>query len=245
MLGPARLLALVAAFSSSSSSAAAAAPPMILGVDVSTPVNAAAALCMKQQHNIDFAISRAWYSDGAGLDHAAIESGASFRAANISFDVYMFPCSFGLSAASQVEQLVANLSANQVQFGSIWFDVEYNPDSRCAWSKTNKTANCEFMTDLVKAAESTNALWGVYSSIHMWTEIMTDASNPGGCASASAAGLPLWYPHYESPPNPTFSDFAPFGGWSKPTIKQFGDGDVPPGALCGIGVDNNVAPAIV
>ena len=52
-------------------------------------------------------------------------------------------------------------------------------------------------------------------------------------------------PHYESPPNPTFSDFSPFGGWTKPSIKQFGDGDVPPGDLCGISVDNNVAPSIV
>jgi len=28
----------------------------------------------------------------------------------------------------------------------------------------------------------------------------------------------LWYAHYDN--NPSFSDFSPFGGWSKPAIKQ-------------------------
>jgi hypothetical protein len=69
------------------SSARAAA--MHLGVDVSTPVPAAAAACMKSQHAIDFAISRAWYSDGEGFDKSCVESGASFKAAGVAFDVYM------------------------------------------------------------------------------------------------------------------------------------------------------------
>ena len=281
---------------------------MHLGVDVSTPVNAAAAACMKAQHQIDFAISRAWFSDGEGFDHSAVESGASFRAANITSDVYMFPCSFGLSAASQVEQLMGNLSAHGVQFGMVWFDVESNPDPKCAWS-ANKTRNCEFMGELVRAAEGTNAIWGVYSSIHMWTEWMTDAGSPGGCTVASAAGMPLWYcvpsakprsaapnecaltspPHRQVPalrdaaePNvqrfhalrwldktcnqavrfaqragaaacvsrsaralslaPSASTFLTRTPPSLSLPVRFGDGDVPPGDLCGISVDNNVAP---
>ena len=69
---------------------------------------------------------------------------------------------------------------------------------------------------------------------------MSDAAEPDGCAVASK--LPLWYPHYESPPNPTFSDFVPFGGWKAPAIKQYYDG-LPPGhqPICGVGVDNNFA----
>lgn len=50
------------------------------------------------------------------------------------------------------------------------------------------------------------------------------------------------YPHYESPPNPSFSDFKPFGGWTAPTIKQYGDGTVPPGHFCGVNLDNNWRP---
>ena len=72
-----------------SAASAARAAAMHLGVDVSTPVPAAAAACMKSQHAIDFAISRAWYSDGAGFDKSCVESGASFKAAGVAFDVYM------------------------------------------------------------------------------------------------------------------------------------------------------------
>jgi len=195
---------------------------------------------MRQQHNISFAISRAWYSDGEGVDRAAISSGVAFKAANISFDVYMFPCSFGIPAADQVTQLLANLSSAGVQYGRVWFDVESNPDPKCAWSTTDRASNCAFMGDLVAAAQASGVPFGVYSSIHEWTLIMTAASDPHGCTAASAANLPLWYPHYERPPNPTYSDFSPFGGWTAPAMKQFGDGDVPPGDLCGISVDNDV-----
>lgn len=36
------------------------------------------------------------------------------------------------------------------------------------------------------------------------------------------------YAHYDN--NPTFSDFVPFGGWSKPAIKQY----VGDATLCGM-----------
>lgn len=62
----------------------------------------------------------------------------------------------------------------------------------------------------------------------MWQTIFGGFNNCAGVASA-----PLWYAHYDN--NPSFSDFAAFGGWKKPNIKQF-QGDV---TLCGAGVDKN------
>ena len=240
-----RLLASVAAAASAASAASAvavgssavAAAGGSFGVDVSETVTASQAKCMSASYNITFGIARAWYSDGAGFDHASVESVASFRAANMSADVYMFPCSFGLDAASQVTQLLANLSSHGVEFGRIWFDVETNPDPKCAW-KSDKKSNCDFMGQLVAAAQKTTAQWGVYSSIHMWTTWMEDASAPNSCAVA--AELLLWYPHYQSPPDPSFDDFVPFGGWTAPTIKQYYDGIN--GPMCGVGVDNNWRP---
>ena len=129
----------------------------VFGVDVSTPVSASAAKCMADAtNNLTFGIARAWYSDGAGFDKNSVESVASWRAAGMAADVYMFPCSFGRSAASQVSELLANLSASGVGFNRIWFDVETNPSRACAWS-TNKTKNCEFMQSLVAAAGASNA----------------------------------------------------------------------------------------
>jgi hypothetical protein len=43
----------------------------------------------------------------------------------------------------------------------------------------------------------------------------------------------LWYAHYDD--NPSFSDFAAFGGWAHPSIKQFAGTT----SLCGAGVDKN------
>ena len=69
------------------------------------------------------------------------------------------------------------------------FDVETNPSTGCGWS-TNTTRNCAYMSELVDAAASTGKSWGVYSSIHMWTTLMTTPSEPRGCAVGG--NLPLW-----------------------------------------------------
>ena len=62
----------------------------------------------------------------------------------------------------------------------------------------------------------------------MWQQIMGGVKN-----CPQAASVQLWYAHYDGKPD--FSDFNPFGGWNKPSIKQF-QGDV---TLCGAGVDKN------
>jgi hypothetical protein len=62
----------------------------------------------------------------------------------------------------------------------------------------------------------------------MWQTIMGSFT-----ACPQAASQQLWYAHYDN--SPSFSDFAAFGGWTKPAIKQF-QGDT---TLCGAGVDKN------
>lgn len=52
-------------------------------------------------------------------------------------------------------------------------------------------------------------------------------------ACHTVASHPLWYAHYDD--KQTFSDFAAFGGWTKPHMKQY-KGDT---TLCGAGVDKN------
>ena len=39
------------------------------------------------------------------------------------------------------------------------------------------------------------------------------------CVCVCVFFLPKRYAHYDN--NPSFSDFSPFGGWSKPSIKQY------------------------
>jgi hypothetical protein len=54
------------------------------------------------------------------------------------------------------------------------------------------------------------------------------------CGNADFKDLPLWYPHYDNVPN--FSDFKPFGGWTKPAMKQFWNTM----KICGTAIDSNV-----
>ena len=216
-----------------------AAAAALLGVDVSTPVSDADARCMAGTANISFGIARAWHSDYSGYDTGATTSLRAWAAAGITAHAYMFPCTRAGTAAAQVRALRGNLTAAGLSPGRIWLDFESNGDPRCAWSASDRAANCAFMGELVAAAAADGGRWGVYSSIHEWTLIMTTAADPGGCPVAAA--LPLWYPHYETPVNPSFSDFKPFGGWAQPAAKQFDDGRST-GPICKISVDNNWAP---
>ena len=62
----------------------------------------------------------------------------------------------------------------------------------------------------------------------MWQTIMGSAT-----ACTGLGPYELWYAHYDN--SASFSDFKAFGGWSKPTYKQFAGTT----SLCGAGVDKN------
>lgn len=69
---------------------------------------------------------------------------------------------------------------------------------------------------------------GLYASAHMWDVIMG-----GGDRCHRFQQYPLWYAHYDGVIN--FSDFKPFGGWTKPYAKQY-KGTT---ALCNASIDLN------
>jgi hypothetical protein len=210
----------------------------VLGVDVSTPVSPAAALCMAQQHNVTFGVARAWHSYGA-WDDAAVGTLAAWQAAGFnSTDVYFFPCvrNAALPPSAQIAQLVGNLTASRVKFGRVWLDIETNTSPGCAWG-ADKPGNCAFLQSLLAAGRAAGLPLGVYATMHMWLSLVADA--PGDCA-VGGPDLPLWYAHYQSPSDPSFDDFVPFGGWPAPAVKQFADTN----PICGVSVDDNWAPAM-
>lgn len=214
----------------------AAALAAVSGVDVSTPVSLSEAQCMAQTHNISFGVARAWHSDGVFDPNYLITSKSWTQAGFATVDAYMFPCSFR-DPVAQVTQMLGNLTG--APFGRVWLDVETNTSPGCGWS-TNKTANCAYLASLVQAVQRTGVPVAVYSSLHMWTTWMDDASTPNACdvnPPGAAAPLDLWYPHYDK--SPSFSDFIGFGGWTTPLIKQY----INTNTLCGVGVDDNYAPA--
>lgn len=218
---------------------ASAAPAPAWGIDVSRPLTPADAACLTATTNVSFVIPRAWFSDGSGFDSNAAVTYHSAVDAGLDAHVYMFPCSYGEDPVSQVNQLLGNLTAHNMSgVTRIWFDVETNPSVTCGWKAGDKPGNCKWLLSLAAAAEASPwRAWGVYSSLHMWTELVADAATDCPFATQFPA-FPLWYPHYEAPANPSFSDFTPFGGWSTPAIKQYADTHT----VCGVGTDSNWAP---
>jgi hypothetical protein len=74
----------------------------------------------------------------------------------------------------------------------------------------------------------------IHMNVIVWLEIFT--RNSFSWCYPEQQGLGLWYAHYDN--NPSFSDFTPFGCWSKPNIKQYA-GDA---TECSFSVDKNWYP---
>jgi hypothetical protein len=193
-----------------------------LGVDVSQLFPTSTYQCMKN-NGYTFVILRGYCSFG-GMDTNAVSNLNNARAAGMITDIYMFPCR-GKSGSAQVDQMVAGISNNL--YGMVWVDVETNPSTGCGWGN-DYNGNCNFLIEIINRIKSHGKVPGIYATQYMWQTIMGSAKGCPGAASQQ-----LWYAHYDN--NPSFSDFAPFGGWSRPNIKQY-QGDT---TLCGAGVDKN------
>eukprot|EP01113_Clastostelium_recurvatum_P003697 TRINITY_DN11615_c0_g1_i1.p1 TRINITY_DN11615_c0_g1~~TRINITY_DN11615_c0_g1_i1.p1 ORF type:complete len:229 (+),score=34.92 TRINITY_DN11615_c0_g1_i1:121-807(+) len=193
------------------------------GIDVSQAVSQSDFNCMKP--SLEFVVMRCYRSVGsvdpdcAGTVHAA-------HAASIpDVSVYIFPCFKCGNPTGQMQTMVSHMKTNNINVSMIWLDIE-GPGTY--WG-SNQATNENFIDQLAKEGTSLGYKLGVYTSASQWIPIVgkwTGLSN-----------LPLWYAHYNNQQN--FDDFTPFGGWTKPSIKQYADG---PG-LCGAdGADRNWRP---
>lgn len=198
----------------------------VLGVDVSQLFSTSTYQCMKS-NGYQFAIIRGYCSYGA-VDSHAVQGLNNAKSAGMITDIYMFPCR-GKSATAQVDEMMAAIPSNL--YGMVWIDVETNPSSGCSWSGHDGTSNCQFIMDIINRIKAKGKNCGIYATSYMWQNIL---GGRGNCAQA--AGVQLWYAHYDG--SASFSDFSSFGGWSKPNIKQY-QGDT---TLCGAGVDKNFYP---
>jgi len=190
------------------------------GVDLSAGFSEANFACIKNSGR-SFAVIRGYQSTGR-VDPNVVASVRNARAAGIPYvDVYIFPCVSCGNPAGQMDALIAALGTEN--YGMIWLDIE-----RLAWP-ANQVSNRDFISGLITAGKAKGKNIGVYTNYNNWESIV-------GLSWAGAASLPLWYAHYDN--SPSFSDFVPFGGWTKPAIKQYA-GDA---VECGVSVDLNWYP---
>ena len=197
-----------------------------IGADLSTLTSVDAFKCLLQ--NQTFLNVRAWRSFGA-FDSNSIQTLANAKTAGYKIEnlgVYMFPCmSPNKPASDQVNSMVEALKNSE--YSGLWIDMETNTNPGCGWTK-DYDANCQFTEQLVNAAKKSGKNVGIYASHYMWTQIFGSTTF---CSKFSY--LPLWYAHYDH--NPSFDDFQEFGGWTKPSVKQF-QGTT---AICNASIDFN------
>jgi GH25 family lysozyme M1 (1,4-beta-N-acetylmuramidase) len=199
--------------------------PAVFAVDGGDVAGDAGSFSCVKEHGWEFMITRSYHNFGTP-DPSAGQNIRNAKAAGIQYnDVYHFPCAMR-DAAGQVQ---SDINAVGRIFGTMWFDIETNPDPSCAWSGSH-TDNCNFLGEMIAAGHAAGIRMGVYASPYMWSSIM------GGCTIGADKGLPLWYAHYDG--SRSFGDYSSFGGWSKPAMKQYWDSV----GICGINADANWYP---
>ncbi|KHJ84673.1 hypothetical protein OESDEN_15609, partial [Oesophagostomum dentatum] len=97
---------------------------------------------------------------------------------------------------------------------------------------TNSTANINFLNSVLSRASQYGLSIGIYTSNYDWYHIT-------GEATITNAVLWYWFVYgdgtrNESPAN--YGDFQAFGGWTTPTVKQFGQDEI----VCGVTVNRDV-----
>ncbi|KAH3756411.1 glycoside hydrolase family 25 protein [Pelomyxa schiedti] len=143
-------------------------------------------------------------------------------------DVYVFmapKCIHNSNATLVVDWIYGNLTAQAINYGKIWFDIEECPSSSC-WQSTS--ANAQYMHEAAKRADSLGMTVGFYSSVYEWGVVMG--------SDASFSSYLQWYAHWDE--NPSFSDtpkYNNYGGWVTPYMKQYWDA----GPCSGIDTDVN------
>lgn len=190
------------------------------GVDVSQATSTTGFHCLVN-NGFSFAITRGYRSSGS-VDPNGPQNVKNARAGGVKYvDFYMFPCPTCGGVAEQAKTAVNNMRNQGANFGMMWLDIE-GPQ----YWHSSKDTNRQTMNSLLSGAAASGAHIGIYSSKYMWESLFGTGFTAGG-------NYPLWYAHYDN--KPSFSDFVPFGGFSKPAVKQFSD----QGGLCGVGYDRN------
>jgi len=198
-------------------------PSTVYGVDVSTSVSQSQWSCLKGD-NLTFAVIRAWHSTGTPDTNCPGTVAAAWAGGLTAVDVYMFPCPSCGNPAGQVSNCLAFLKQHNVKFGTFWFDIE---GPGLYWG-SDQGSNAQFFAALASELKNQGVKGGVYTSKSQWVPIM--GSYTGG------SQYPLWYADYDG--EPSFSDFSPFNGWTKPAMKQFTD----QGSKCSVSYDINWYP---
>jgi len=124
-----------------------------------------------------------------------------------------------------ISQLISQVGTSN--FGQVWLDLEVCDSDPTCWSDSN--TNLDYITAMSTAVTNAGANFGIYSTAWEWSQLFDN--NPTNFASSA-----LWYANPDG--NESFDDFAAFGGWTQPVMKQYNW----QGAYCNISYDADWYP---
>ncbi|KAK5980154.1 hypothetical protein GCK32_013891 [Trichostrongylus colubriformis] len=163
-----------------------------------------------------------WISDAFFNIPAAIRAG-------LGVEVYMVPKYHAFKEEQglvQMNEAAGVFTNTPLKTRRIWIKVKtqnFDDDTRY---------NKEFLTEMISTAQKLNIDVGIYTNRKQW-DFITGEWNLGGHK--------LWYWNVtdvgrggETPAN--FENFRSFGGWTEPTVKQFGKRE----KICGVMVNWDV-----
>nr|CAD2190463.1 unnamed protein product [Meloidogyne enterolobii] len=181
--------------------------------------------CLKDQYSKEFVIVNANYHDTGEVDSNAELNIINARAAGIeNVDIYMLPCIKSsscyrkcLGARKSITTVLDHLNKNNAKFGRVWLYIYglTDCDYKVEWNKYNKTENIEFIDEMVTTLKERKQPFGFYTTKYNWHEITGN--------TIKYNDTPLMYRNLDNENN--FDDYNeygyPFGGWEKPTIKEY------------------------
>ncbi|EPB73219.1 hypothetical protein ANCCEY_07680 [Ancylostoma ceylanicum] len=173
--------------------------------------------------------SEAYDPTGLGrFDLNAVNNIRNASKAGLGTEVFMTPqIRSSKRGSQQFRELYDGLRRGSIVVRTVWLQVT----SPVNWDSNSQT-NIYFLNDIITAAKSVGVTIGFYTNIYDWQQITK---------GAWVQGAMLWYwnvngggPQGETPAN--FNDFRPFGKFTKPIVKQFGQVVT----VCGVTVNRDV-----
>nr|CDJ84788.1 Glycoside hydrolase domain containing protein [Haemonchus contortus] len=196
-------------------------------VDLSAPVSLSGFQCIRNNlYNVAFI--RAYTPVGQGqIDPYACANIQNANAAGMGTEVYMTPQpNSAKTGAQQFDEMYSNLRNSNINVQSVWIQVT----SPVNWYVTS-SLNINFINSILSRASQYGLTIGIYTNVNEWNQIT-------GSASISNAMLWYWNTYGSGVSNETpanFNDFRSFGGWTYPSVKQFGQVE----SVCGITVNRD------
>lgn len=184
--------------------------------------------CLLGSH-FEYAIFECWReSNGGSFWPECVDNIANAWAAGFQYvDVYMYPERYR-DPAQQANELLANLTTNGVKYGSIMLDVEGTK-----WDEYSQADNQAFILSLRNVFDQAGVPLSMYCG-SSWNTYF-------GADFTAFKDVPLIYAHYDNVPSFYDYDYAPYGGWTSASGKQFWDA-VDGEVVCGLPLDWDWSP---